>query len=92
MKAAFWRYAHQHYHARRPTLVAELAAFTWAGFFILVYAAALVAGWRPDILEALIGSALVATPVAFGFLHRRVRLEAAKAPDALYRKRVATTR
>jgi hypothetical protein len=92
MRATFWRYAHQHYHDKRLGLGAELAAFTWGVFFALVYAAALSSGWRPDALAAGVGVILMGGPFTFGFLHRRVRLEAAKGPDALYRKRVEVTR
>ncbi|MGC5799859.1 hypothetical protein [Sphingomonas sp. NFX23] len=46
MKAAFWRFAHQHYQNRTPLLIVDAAAFTWFGFFVLIYGAALLAGYR----------------------------------------------
>jgi hypothetical protein len=88
MKAAFWRFAHMRYQGRKPALLTDIAAFTWFTFFALVYGCALLAGWRPDILEAVVGTILIGVPLVGGVLHRRIRLEAAKAPDALYRKRI----
>ena len=92
MKAAFWRLAHQHYQSRKPLLLVDVAAFTWFAFFALVYGAALLAGWLPDFLEVLVGLLLVGGPLMLGLLHRRIRIEAAKSPDALYRKRLLTSR
>lgn len=68
----------------------DLAAFIWFGFFALVYGSALVAGWLPSAVEALAGILLIGVPLSVGILHRRIRIEAAKAPDALYRKRIET--
>lgn len=73
-------------------LITEIAAFTWFTFFALVYGSALVAGWAPMALETLIGILLVGIPLVVGVLHRRIRIEACKAPDALYRKRIETNR
>jgi hypothetical protein len=92
MKSAFWRLAHMHYQGRKPMLITEIAAFTWFTFFALVYGSALVAGWAPMALETLIGILLVGIPLVVGVLHRRIRIEACKAPDALYRKRIETNR
>ena len=92
MKAAFWRFAHSHYHSRPLSSLTDFAALTWALFFVLVYGAALLAGWGPSVTEALVGVVLIGAPLTFGFVHRRIRLEAAKGPDALYRKRVSTSR
>lgn len=78
MRAAFWRFAHQHYHATRLTFVVELAAFTWMMFFTVTYAAAFIAGWWPDLPAGLVETVLIATPIAFGLFHRRIRLEAAR--------------
>ena len=39
-------------------------------------------------MEAVVGTILIGVPLVGGVLHRRIRLEAAKAPDALYRKRI----
>jgi len=92
MKAAFWRFAHQHYHNRTPLLLADTASFTWFVVFTLIYGAALLAGWSPDFIEVLVGLLLVGGPLIAGVLHRRIRIEAAKAPDALYRKRLLSSR
>ncbi|AOH84609.1 hypothetical protein AWL63_12155 [Sphingomonas panacis] len=92
MRAAFWRFAHQHYHGRKPLFLVDVAAFTWFAFFALIYGAALLAGWLPDFIEALVGLFLIGGPLMLGVLHRRIRIEAAKSPDALYRKRLLTSR
>ncbi|MCW6534286.1 hypothetical protein [Sphingomonas lycopersici] len=93
MRAAFWRVAHMRYHMKAPSRLTDLAAFTWAAFFILVYGAAILAGWRPNnAIEALVGLTLTATPLIVGILLRRVRIEASKGPNALYLKRVEASR
>ena len=73
-------------------LLVDAAAFVWFAFFALIYGAALLAGWSPDFIQVLIGLLLVGGPLMVGVLHRRIRIEAAKAPDALYRKRLLTSR
>jgi hypothetical protein len=88
MRATFWRVAHEHYRGKQPSVLTEAAAFMWALFFILVYGAALLSGWRPDVSEALVGTVLVGVPLTVGVLHRRIRIEASKGSDALYRKRI----
>lgn len=90
MEATFWRLAHQHYQGRKPQLLTEVTVFTWFAFFALVYGAALFSGWTPSLLEAFVGVLLLGGPLCYGLMHRRIRIEASKAPDALYRKRVAT--
>lgn len=90
MRAAFWRFAHQRYQIRKPLLLVDVAAFSWFAFFALIYGAALLAGWVPDVMEALVGLLLVGGPLMLGALHLRIRIEAAKSPDALYRKRLQT--
>lgn len=92
MNAMFWRLAHKRYHVRPPSLLTELAALIWAVFFILVYGAALLAGWPLGMADALIAIAVVGLPLTLAIVHRRIRLEASKGPDALYRKRIATNR
>jgi hypothetical protein len=92
MRAAFWRFAHQRYQTRRPSLLVDVAAFIWFAFFALVYTAALLAGWLPHVVEVLVGLFLVGGPLFLGVLHRRIRIEAAKSSDALYRKRLQTNR
>ena len=92
MKAAFWRFAHSHYQTKKPLLLAEVALFVWFTFFALVYGSAMLAGWLPTIIETVVGVMLVVGPLALGLLHRRIRIEAAKGPDALYRKRIAANR
>lgn len=73
-------------------LLTDLAAFMWFGFFALVYGSALIAGWLPSVIEAVVGILLIGVPLLVGIRHRRIRIEAAKAPDALYRKRIETSR
>ncbi|WP_342249406.1 hypothetical protein [Sphingomonas sp. OTU376] len=92
MKAAFWRFAHSRYHSRPISRLTDFAALTWAFLFVFVYSAALLAGWRPSVPETMIGLILIGAPLMFGIVHRRIRLEAAKGPDALYRKRVEASR
>ncbi|PHQ62830.1 hypothetical protein [Sphingobium yanoikuyae] len=92
MKAAFWRFAHSRYQGRKPMLLTDIAAFMWFGFFVLVYGSAIIAGWLPSVIEAAVGILLIGGPLLIGILHRRIRIEAAKAPDALYRKRIETNR
>jgi hypothetical protein len=92
MRAAFWRFAHQHYQSREPLLLVDVAAFTWFAFFALIYGVALYAGWLPNFIEAFVGLFLVGGPLVMGVLHRRIRIETAKSPDALYRKRLLTSR
>ena len=92
MKAAFWRFAHRHYHGKSLSRLPEFAALVWGLLFTFVYGAALLAGWWPTVPEAFVGALLTFAPLTFCLVHRRVRLEASKGPDALYRKRVQTTR
>ncbi len=93
MRAAFWRLAHMRYHMNAPSRLTGLAAFAWAAFFVLGYGAAILAGWRPNnAIEALVGLTLTATPLIVGILHQRICIEASKGPNALYLKRVKTSR
>lgn len=92
MRAAFWRFAHSHYQTKKPLLLAEVALFVWFTFFALAYGSAMLAGWLPTIIETVVGMMLIVGPLAIGLLHRRIRIEAAKGPDALYRKRIAANR
>lgn len=73
-------------------LLVDVVAFTWFAFFAIVYGAAFLAGWSLSISQAFLGLFLVGGPFTFGVLHRRVRIEASRAPDALYRKRLLTDR
>lgn len=91
MKAAFWRFAHSHYQTIKPLVLAEVALFVWFTFFAIVYGCAVRAGWLPTFIETVVGIMLVVSPLALGLLHRRIRIEAAKGPDALYRKRIAAS-
>ncbi|XUU59441.1 hypothetical protein ACRAQ6_07560 [Erythrobacter sp. HA6-11] len=92
LKAAFWRFAHNRYHQRKPTGLVEGLGFFCAAFWGLIYLAALfVDFWRT--LPFLPGALLfVAIPLAFALARRTIRLERAKGPDALYRKRVEAER
>ncbi|KQO13167.1 hypothetical protein ASF09_02580 [Sphingomonas sp. Leaf242] len=85
-------FAHQHYQSGAPPLPVDAAAFAWFAFFALIYVAALLAGWQPDLIEMLVGLSPVGGALIVGVLHRRIRIEAAKAPDALYRKPLLTSR
>ncbi|MEJ8630129.1 hypothetical protein P0F65_10365 [Sphingomonas sp. I4] len=73
-------------------VLTEVALFSWFTFFTVVYGCAVLAGWLPTFIETVMGVMLVISPLALGFLHRRIRIEAAKGPDALYRKRIAASR
>lgn len=92
MKAAFWRFAHRHYQIKKPMLVADITMFMWFVFFALVYGGSALNGWVPGTAEAVVAALLLGTPLTLGILHRRIRIEAAKGPDALYRKRLETNR
>jgi len=92
VKAAFWRLAHSHYQTKRPLLLAQVALFVWFTFFALAYGSAMLAGWLPSMIETVVGVMLVVGPLVLGLLHRRIRIEVAKGPDALYRKRIASNR
>jgi hypothetical protein len=41
----------------------------WAMSFLFVYAAALVSGWKPGFVAAIIGLALTVVPLAAGAMH-----------------------
>jgi hypothetical protein len=87
MREAFWRFAHRRYHNRRPPLGTEITLFLWGGFFAFVYSVAILEGWRPDGLAGvLVGVMLTIVPLTIGALHFRIRIEAGKGPDALYKK------
>jgi ACR3 family arsenite efflux pump ArsB len=92
MKAAFWRFAHRHYQLKKPMLLTDMAMFMWFAFFALVYGEAVLNGWVPGIAEVAVAILLLGAPLTLGILHRRIRIEAAKGPDALYRKRFETNR
>jgi ACR3 family arsenite efflux pump ArsB len=92
MQAAFWRFAHRHYQVKKPMLVTDIAMFLWFTFFALVYSGAVLSGWVPGVAEAAVAILLIGAPLTLGILHRRIRIEAAKGPDALYRKRLETNR
>ncbi|PXA91486.1 hypothetical protein DMC47_25610 [Nostoc sp. 3335mG] len=64
----------------------------WFAFFALVYALGLLAGRVLNGMEALVGLVSVSGPLTLGVLYRRIRVEAAKSPDALYRKMLQTNR
>lgn len=66
--------------------------FVWFTFFALIYVGAVLAGWLPTAIETVVGLLLVLGPLALGLLYRRIRIEAAKGPDGLYRKRIAANR
>ena len=73
-------------------LLVDAAAFVWFAFFALIYGAALLAGWSPDFIELLVGLLSIGGPLMGGALHRRIKIEASKASDELYTKRLLTSR
>ncbi|WP_374414417.1 hypothetical protein [Novosphingobium colocasiae] len=82
----FWKYAHRRYQTRKLSVLPELAMGTWALFFVLIYAAAFMAGWYPTLVEAAVALCLIGLPMGYSILHWRIRKEKAKGADALYRK------
>lgn len=44
------------------------------------------------MIKTVLGVMLVVGPLALALLRRHIRIEAAKGPDALYRKRIAANR
>jgi ACR3 family arsenite efflux pump ArsB len=93
MNAMFWQFAYRRYQTRKPMPLTDFAAFVWFAFFALVYGSALSAGWLPtNIVEVVVGFLLIVVPLVVGILLRRIRIEAAKSPDALYRKWIEANR
>jgi len=90
-RQAFWRFAYKRYRGRRPSRLFELLLFSWATLFLAAYGGALIADFRYGLGFVIPGLFVVGLPLTFGLMHRRIRLERAKGPDALYRKRLATT-
>ncbi|OPH84273.1 hypothetical protein [Nitrobacter vulgaris] len=76
----------------KPLLLAEVPLFAWFTFFALVYGSAMLARWLPTMIKTVLGVMLVVGPLALALLRRHIRIEAAKGPDALYRKRIAANR
>ena len=90
MNELFWRVAHRRYHHRVPGRLPEAALLVGGFFFLIVYSAALIAGWKPgDGLDVILGLAMTLVPLVMGAVHWRIRVEASKGSDALYRKLVA---
>jgi hypothetical protein len=93
MREAFWKFAHWRYQRRIPRALTELTLFSWGLLFLVVYAGALARGWTPDgIVGAIVGLLSTVAPLLIGALHWRIRTEAAKGYDALYRKLVSVMR
>ena len=92
MRERFWAAAHRIYHNKKPSRWAEAAMMVWGIFFLLVYISALFSGWKPDLVEAIIGLFLTFVPLTAGAMHLVVRVEASKGSDALYRKLLAVRR
>lgn len=92
MRERFWAFAHRHYHGKKPGRLVEAAFLVWGVFFVLVYVSAIVSGWVPQFGEAILGIVLTAAPIIIGLGHWRIRAEAAKGGDALYRKLLAVRR
>jgi len=89
MQEWFWAFAYRHYHGKNLGRLIEAAVMTWGVFFVLVYMSAVVGGWIPNLADAVLGIFLSITPIFVGLAHRRIRIEAAKGNDALYRKLLA---
>ncbi len=87
----FWKYAHRRYQNRTLSILSELAMGTWALFFVLVYAAAFIAGWYPTLAEAAVALCLIGLPLGYCIFHWRIRKEKAKGADALYRKLISVS-
>ncbi len=91
LTGAFWRFAHQRYHARKPSIMLEIWLLLIGGFFLLSFMVSFVGDWVKvtDHVEAVM---IFAFPLVIALMHRRIRIERAKGPDALYRKRSASNR
>ncbi len=89
LRGVFWRFAHKRYHVRKPSIGFEIALFVWGGIFLVSFFTSFVTDWVrvTNVAGAII---FVFFPLTIAFLHRRIRLERAKGPEALYRKRVMT--
>jgi len=92
VRRLFWQFAHRKYHRRKLSFLAELAVLSWASLFCVIYGGAFLKGWRPDGIEAVVTILLTIVPLLWVALHWRIRVEAAKGDDALYRKLVAVSR
>ena len=88
IRGAFWRFAHKRYQRRKPSKRFEVLMFGWGAFWFLIYAISFFSDWVrvSNVAGALVFAGL---PLLIGALHRRIRLERASGPDALYRKRLA---
>ena len=90
LREHFWRFAYKRYRGRTPSRLFESALFTWAAFFFAVYGGGLIADFEYGRAFIIPGIIAVGLPLMLALIHRRVRLERAKGPDALYRKQLFT--
>lgn len=87
----FWRFAHKRYQIRKPRRSWEHVAFMWSGLFGFTYVVALVTEFERNWRSIPVWILVVGFPLLLGTLHRRIRLERMKGPDALYRKLLTTS-
>ncbi|MDJ0641248.1 MAG: hypothetical protein QNJ15_00390 [Erythrobacter sp.] len=86
--AAFWRFAHERYQIRKPSVAFEYACFVWACFWTFVLVAGAVADPGHIVGYLVFAIPSVGISVALAIAHRKIRLEKRKGDDALYRKRL----
>jgi hypothetical protein len=83
----FWRLAFRLYNRRKPSAIFEVLALGFGAFFVLMFSLAV---YLNPVFENVLRLFVAVCIVSAGMAHRRVRLERDKAPDALYRKMLAT--
>ncbi len=88
LSAAFWRFAHERYQTRKPSLAFEFLCFGWASFWALALTAGAVTGIGPFAGYLVFAIPWVGVPMALAIAHRTIRLEKRKGDDALFRKRL----
>ncbi len=92
LAGTFWLLAHKRYQTRKPIRGWETAAFIWSGLAAVIYGGALLIDFSGNMRFIPPGLIAVGLPLVLGVLHRKIRLEQSKGPDALYRKRLAAGR
>ena len=86
MRSLFWRLAYRLYARRKPSVRFEVFTIGFVGFMMLTYAYAVSVNPTTGNAMRLVIALLI---VGMGFAHRRVRIERAKGPQALYAKAMA---
>lgn len=84
--SVFWRLAYRLYARRKPSVRFEVFTIGFVGFMMLTYAYAVAVNPTTGNAIRLVVAVLI---VGVGFAHRRVRIERAKGPQALYAKAMA---